>query len=459
MTSTRISRIPLIWCVAVTLLLGSAYRHVRWSYVDSVNNLTAAADHRSWGEALSDVLTRSVEYRPLLDLAIRGAYRVIGLNLGTYKVLVALEFLLVLMLLVAIFRPVGWRHAVAAIIALGVVAGLHTSRVLFLFVPLNAYATSMLMVLGAILLVMTPRLRGGYEWILLPLTLLALLWLEVGVLILPVVMVAWLIGAPGASWRSVAASLSALTIYLGGRFLSGPGVGLSSPDTGLGFSAISSAESEALFQHAPWLFWIYNSGATLLTVLASEPRAGEFRFIASLLRGAVPSWMWLHVLSSLCTTAIIAGALPMMWSRPLRDRVVAAAGAVLVIGGSLLGFLYTRDRIALPVGIGYAMMLYVALSAMLDRTASRRWGIPVGAVVIALISAWSIRTGEAYFALRDVAWDYHLEWTEREEAIRANHPITERLRASALKRRPPDPRQDPVWTYTLFERRFDPAAR
>ena len=42
------SRIPFIWCVVVALTLGAAFRAVRWSYVDTAVNVSAAADTRSW---------------------------------------------------------------------------------------------------------------------------------------------------------------------------------------------------------------------------------------------------------------------------------------------------------------------------------------------------------------------------------------------------------------------------
>jgi hypothetical protein len=241
---------------------------------------------------------------------------------------------------------------------------------------------------------------------------------------------------------------------------SGPGVGLVSPDTGLGFSNISSADSAELFKNVPWLFWLHNVTATLMTVLASEPRAGRFEFVDALLRGDVPVWRWLHVISSIITTAVVCVALPALRSRPHRDRLIAAFGVALVIGGSALGFLYTRDRIGLPVGFGYAMLVYVALGATLERHGPL-WRTALGAVLIAVLGVcWSIRTGEFYVALRDTAWDYHLEW-ERPEAIEAasQNPIVARMRASALKRRPANAQLDPLWTYWLFQRRFQPELR
>jgi hypothetical protein len=452
----RISWIPFVWCLVVTVLLASALRTISWSYVDTATNISAAADTRSWREVVSDSLTKSAEYRPLLDLGTKAAYQVLGLNLWVYQGVVVLEFALILGALVLLFRPTSRPQAVAATLALTVVVGLHTSQILFLFVPLNAYAASMLIVLAVALLATTPRQRGLLEWTLLPLTLAGLLWLELAVLIVPLTAVAWWMKAPGTSWRSVIASLAALAIYMYARIGFAPSVGLGSPDTGLGFSNISTAESSALFEHARWLFWLYNVGATFATAVASEPRAGTFRLIGALLAGNVPTWMWLHVLSSVATTAVVCVGLLGIRSRPPRDRLIAAFGAVLMVGGSTLGFLYTRDRIALPVGIGYAMLVYVAMSAVFDRR-SATWRAASVALVLTLGTCWSIRVGEMYVTLRDVAVDYHSEWYRPEAlAAAAQNPVVARMRSMALDHPPVDTRRDPPWTYTIFERRFQP---
>jgi hypothetical protein len=452
-----ISRIVLIWCIGVTLLLGSAFRHVPWSFVDTAINVSAASDTRSWREVLSDSLTKSVEYRPFLDVFTRLGYQLAGLNLGIYQALVVFEFALILLALAYMFRPRGWARVTAAILALSVAVGLHTSRILFLFVPLNAYATSMLIVLAGAMLFMTPRLRG-YEWVLLPLTLAGLLWLELALLMVPLALVAWLLKAPGATWRSVAASLGGLAIYLIARLGFAPSLGMGSPETGFGFSSISPAESAARFGDAPWILWLYNIGSTVLTVLASEPRAGRFQFIRALTLDNVPVWMWLHVASSVVTTVVMAAGLRAIRTRPHRDRVIAAFGGVLIVGGSALAFLYTRDRIGLPAGIGYAMLVYVAVSALLDRVRPGR--LPFAVAMVAVLGfCWSIRSAETYVALRDTAWDYRQEW-DRREAIRAGiqNRVVGRMRQSALSRPPADAERDPRWTYIFFERRFSPAA-
>jgi hypothetical protein len=147
--------------------------------------------------------------------------------------------------------------------------------------------------------------------------------------------------------------------------------------------------------------------------------------------------------------------------RSERDRLLCAAGLVLVVFGSGLGFLYTRDRIALSAGIGYALVTFAALAMLLEHlpTAGIKRVALVGLVsVIAL--AWTVRTAETYVQLRDLAWDYHLEWTERFVDLGGTaQPQTElltTLRSAALSKTPDDPRDDPAWTYLMFERRFNP---
>jgi len=453
-----VSRLPFIWCLVIALILGTAFRAVRWSYVDTAVNISAAGDTRSWHEFFSDVLTKSVEYRPLLDVGTRVAFRVLGLNLGAYQLIVILQFTLILLALAAVFDAKGWPRVVASTIALSVAVGLHTSQILFLFVPLNAYAASLLTVLAVALLTLTPGARR-FEWLIFPLTLAALLWLEIGVFIVPMVAVAWVINAPGTTWRGAAAAGLGLAIYLVARLGYSPGgVPLESPETGLGFSVINADDSYKLFENARWLLWLYNAGSNFLTVFVSEPRAGKFQFVQALMAGHVPLWMWLHILSSMVTTMVVVVGLRGIRGRPQRDQIVAAFGVVLAIGGSVLGFLYTRDRIGLPVGIGYAMLVYVALSGLLERR-SPRPSFPIAVVAAALGVCWLIRTGERYVTLRDTAWEYHLEWDREGVAeVAAQNPRVASLRASALEREPADARRDPAWTYRLFERRHEPAA-
>jgi hypothetical protein len=217
------------------------------------------------------------------------------------------------------------------------------------------------------------------------------------------------------------------------------------------------------------MFWIYNVVASFLTVVLSEPRAGVYRFVASLLGGEAPVWQWLHVISSLVTSALVITGFIAFRPASHRDRLIAAAGIALLVLGSGLGFLYTRDRIGLFAGVGYAMLVYVAFAMLFERRSPveagrvasplARYGVMAAVTVVVVM--WTVRVGEAYTSLRDTAWDYHLEWTDRYAALggamREQTPLLLSLRAAALATTPADPQQDPAWTYALFERQFSPS--
>jgi hypothetical protein len=341
------------------------------------------------------------------------------------------------------------------------VAGLHTSRVLFMFGPLNAHSGVLLLVLASAAVAFHPAARR-WNWVYFPLTLAAMLLLESGLLIVPVVAALWLTRAPGASARAVVACIAALVAYGAIRLGLGQPVDAAAAYThsGLGFSGVEPQRLDEIFRQAPWLFWLYNVSATVLTVALSEPREGTYLFVQSLLQGNTPPWLWFHVLSSMLTTGVIVYGLAS--SRlEVRDRQVASVAWALIVFGSLLGFLYTRDRIGLPVGVGYALLLSLALTTLLTRPVTGK-SVKVGttAVLAVLAAAWVVRDVGMAFYLRDIAWEHRREWTIRYEDIRAKRPPTEllaRVRSAALSRIPANASQDPPWTYELFERKFDRA--
>jgi hypothetical protein len=451
--------IPVVWTLLVTSILGVAFSSVSWPFVDVYNNFYKATAY-SWSETIASAFGSGVEYRPLLIIGNKLVHQLVGLRIWVYKLLVLLQFAAVLAVLVWIFQPLTRRRAFAACLALACVTGLHGSRVLFMVAPLNAHSFGLLLVLTAVLLALSPPARW-IEWMFLPLTLFALLLLESGALIVVVIVVLWRMRAPNASARAVLGTVGAAAIYLAVRLGLGSQVAASTyTETGLGFADVTGVQLAQTFAHAPYLLWIYNVAATLFTVTFSEPRAGRYAFIEALLHGYVPAWMVIHVLSSAVTTAVVVYALSTSRISDVRDRYIAAAGLTLLVGGSLLGFLYTRDRIALYAGGGYAMLLYVAVAALLEnRSPARVRSVVVTAALIVVAAGWLLRTGEAYFQLRDVAWENHLEWTTRYEElggyIRPQTDVLMLLRKTALERVPDDPRDDPLWTYTLFERQYE----
>ena len=355
---------PVAWVLGYVVFFGMAFSTIAWSLGDTYSHLARPA-LASWKQAVADAFTSGREYRPLFDLAIKASYETAGTWLPFYQVLVLLLFAALLILVVWLCHPVGARRAVAACVAVSCVSALHTSRILFGFWPLNHYAAVMVCVLLAIALALHPAARR-LDWLFGPLALAAMLGLELGALIVPLSIVLWWFGAPGIGRRGVVSVVACAAVYLAVRltFAEYSGESLYA-DTGFIFQTVDAASLRARFGDLPWLLWIYNVGSTFLTIVASEPREGVFSFVESLLAHDMESWRWFHVGSSALTTIVIVGGLIRGWPWPERDRLLVVAGCALLVFGSALGFLYTRDRIGLAGGLGYALLLYVACASWL----------------------------------------------------------------------------------------------
>ena len=448
--------LPCAWALAATCVLGIAFSTVPWPLGDVYTNLQRAVA-LSWRETFAAAFERGVEYRPLLTILTKVAYETAGLQLWVYRLFVLLQLFAVLVALVLLLRPAGTRRVLAACLAVTCALGLHSSRSLFLFVPINQYTLGLLLLLLAAILALENRARA-LDWLYFPITLAALFLLESGVLMLPLVAVLYVMNAPGASRRALAGTVAGVVVYAAVRLslTSEPLPSVGYAESGLGFADVSRERLREIFEHAPWLFWSYNVVATFLSVVLAEPNAGKYRFIESLLHGNTPDWMWFRVALTLATTAIAVAAVR---AAPAgRDGRLVAIGLVMLVCGSGLGYLYTRERIALSAGFGYVILMYCGIAFLLERQYAHVWRkAAVWAVVAALGCGWLLRNVEMYLHLRDTAWEFHVEWTDRYETLRGSRPETEllvQLRKAALARPPEDPTLDPAWSYSVFEREY-----
>ena len=170
------SRVPLVWALGYVVLLSSVFFTVSWSLGDTYSHLITPVQ-MSWGDAIVYAFGSGREYRPLFTLAIKASYEAVGLWLPFYQALVVLLFAALLTLIVWVCRPVGSRRAAAACLAVSCVCGLHTSRILWGFWPLNHYAAVIVCVVLAVGLALHSRTRR-FAWLPGLLTFVALLSLE-----------------------------------------------------------------------------------------------------------------------------------------------------------------------------------------------------------------------------------------------------------------------------------------
>ena len=478
--------VPLAWALAYVMVFGIAFFSISWSFGDTVALMQKAA-RLDWRATFAEAFGSGVEYRPFFTLAIKLFYEVVGTRAWFYQALVLLQFATVLGVMLWLCRPLGGRRAFAACLAVSCFCALHSTRILFGFWPLNQHSAVLVLLLIGIALAFREKTRS-FDWVFGPLALAALFGLELGLLFAPVVLALWLARAPGVTRRAAISVLVATGIYVAIRLSLGSegGVPASHNENGFGFSVLAPQRVRAEFGDPPLLLWIYNVVSTFLTIVISEPRDGVFSFVESLLARDMESWRWFHVgLSAITSAVIVVGlVLPRRSSYSLPadlsavapakaealakagDRLLVVLGLALMVFGSGLGFLYTRDRIALSAGVGYALLLYVAVVSLMEWMPAGGWTrrLVSGALVV-LAAAWVVRSGETFLQLRDTAWDYHLEWTtrfaEKGGATEERTELFTALQQEALRQTPADPRLDPAWTYALFERRFarSPEAR
>lgn len=455
--SARLPRlVAWAWVGVLVVCLGVAFANHGWPFVDTLKVLYTAKVLNIKG-AIIDAFRREVEYRPIFTISTKLIYDVAGLRVWVYKAITLAQFAAILGCYLALFRVATKRDALAACLAIGCFVGLHSTRVLFTFYPISLHSLALLLILvTAVLAVNADRPRRWFWYFAL--SLIAPMVLELGILAPMLVVVLALAGAPGVDRRGAIGSVAGFLIYAVVRVSLSP-IGGQVPwflhESGLGFSMVEDHRLRELFGHAPYLFWIYNVVATLMTVLFSEPRGGQFNFLAGLIVGATPAWQWAHLVSSILTTLIVAWAIV---GRRLegRERHLAGLGATLLFAGSLFGFLYTRDRIALAAGAGYAVLVFVAFSRL---TAPAGWRRPLAVSLASLVFAlWTVRDIEAVLHVRDRAYENYLDWVSRYDATGAllvpDAEFREQMHAAVMASPPPDPGCDPAWTKRIFERIF-----
>jgi hypothetical protein len=370
-------------------------------------------------------------------------------------------------LFVRALRVSSGADAAAAIFALTVAAGVHTfSSFMREAFPINHFLEIAVLGLAALNLAQS---RGGW-WADAAAGLvfaLAALTLESGLLVWVVVAAAWVSGLRGISTRGVLLVTALLAGYFVLRLevLTATVPSLAERSAGFLFDRLEPDELQRRFGAAPYLFYGYNVGASLLGLLVSEPRDGVFAAVRSWLDGDVFPRTYVAVVSSACTTALIAWA---AWRRlrqrgPLdaADRLLVVAAAVIP-ANAVLAFAYTKDEIMAFAGVFYAFAAYAAARAVLARLATVRrpaMALVASAVLLTLASLWAVRCLSLHHLMSRQAFRVRNDWVEAPAFLRhekrwpstaAGVALVESLRAQALDAPVRNPQLVPEWHNRWF---------
>ena len=452
-TALTILKTPWIWAGLLFAGVAVQFSYHPWA-VGNTTDLLSLANSLDFKGIVIDGFTAAVRYRPLLLVAVDLLHGIVGANLNVFKAITIVQFAGILWCLVALCRVSTGYQALAACLALSCFVGLHTSRILFGFFPLNHHSLVLLSLLAIAVLGM--RARRSWNPVCYFAVCLALpLAIETGLLLPPMLVSLWWAGAPGVQRRDVAWGLGGAMLYVVVRTTfssAGADVPWIHDGSGLGFGQIEPDGFSDAFGEAPYLFWVYNVMASLMTVLFSEPRGGTFEFIHSLIEGNTPPWRWIQLATSVVTTC--TGIVVLM--RPRLEghhRQLLVLGCILILSSSLLGFLYTRDRVVVVAGAGYALLVFLMASLLVESGKYRRAGSV--ALVVVLLAGWTWRSAESMLVVRDRAFESYSAWVQRvplQPSNTADSSLFATMHVASIISPPPDPHCAPRWTRRYFER-------
>lgn len=362
---------------------------------------------------------QGVYIRPLFYATLWGVWHAAGSLQAALPWFTALHVASVaglVCLFIVRLKPTSPIGAAAAMIAVAVLVGSAAFRENLENLPLNHMMLVMVLALVVWSLLERPS-RWWHAPAILLLTIAAIGFKEQGVLIAPIVAVAWWMGAPGVGAWTAAASTGVTATYLLLRLWYSPSWPLFPQDVGYGAEMLPVSEAAARFGTFPLPIFAYSVFSGIGSVLFAEPTAGVFRVVPHLLQGQVEPWEINNVVSSSCVTGLAAW---WGWSVLRRDanRAWSAearlclATLLALAGSALIGFSYTRERMTGVALVFYAITAFHALRAAGERAAHAS-GVPLvasGLLLMLLGASWQVRAVGTIEYSRETASRNQREW-------------------------------------------------
>jgi hypothetical protein len=399
-------------------------------------------------------------YRPLFHLTLSVLWNS-GASLDATLAWIKLVQIVPVLLLVGAFiwyvRPRTPVDAAAAVLAVAVLLGSRGFRD-NLELPLSYTTVGMpLALLVWILLNREPRAWQAPAIVVL--TFIAIGFKEQGLVLVPLVVMAWWTRAPGAG-RGVAAMLAAVAVaYIVLRLAWRESLPMFEQAVGLGFSEMEPPEATARFGAFPYWVYAYSGASTIANVLFSEPTRGMLRITQSIQLGQAQTWQVVHLGSSIALTGLIAWWGARSLRRAARDgwtlesRTLVAL-VVVLLGCGVLSFNYSRDRLGGMAVPFYALAAFFAARAAAGRAleAPRPRMLAAGLALTLLMAAWQTRAMGTIEFVRATSLRNHMEWltllparrvefADRATYLRIMHSMVDQGTAPA----PPRPTRYPPW--------------
>ena len=352
---------------------------------------------------------REVQTRLLVDL---------GKGLGDYHLAFRGYHAAIAALLVALFtylaRVRAWPDVAALVFALTVLTGMTTTAGLLREAyPVNHFLLTALYGLSTLAIA---RSRGGWiaDVVAGAVFLLAVFTLESGLLLLAIAAVAYATGLRGISRWGLCGLVAIAIGYVALRsgYLGMEGAQLGDRATGFGVGELTIAEQIDRFGPNPAPVYIYTVVMAALTVLLSQPDVGQWTIVEAWQRGDIPPVLWVAVLSSTATTALIAwyvlgrsGTGRRRWREPLPSVFL-----VLLAGNAIMSYAYAKNEIVSLAGVFYALVAYAAMAECLGRARPRMAALVIAVVFTGVSGAWAIRSVGLEFKLSQGSFNARGGW-------------------------------------------------
>ena len=441
---------------------GSVYR-IPMQVSDSLEVIERVVPLPSAAAAFSDGLGNStLMLRPLKEVRAKLLVEA-GEGLGNRFHLVfrgyhAVAGALLITLFVWVCRVRTWTDVAALACALAILTGTHTFAGLFReSFPVNHFLVVAICVVAVFAL---SQGRGGRAADVTAILLFAIatLTFETGLLVWAVAAAAFVAGARGISKRAMAVMTLLLIGYIALRvgYLGKQPVAYGQRTTGFGAGLITAEEQFRRFSGNPIPFWAHNVSMSAVSVLLSQPTAGQWTVVRAWQQGAVPPVYFVEIGSSAVTTALIVwyfagrgGSRRRRWRDPM-----PIAFLVILSVSAAMSYAYAKNEIVSSAGVLYALMAYAALREMLTRIPLSWRAVPTALLVVALSGTWATRAAGLHLRLRHAAFEARSDWAYvLYPANRSHWPsdphtlrVVTRMREESILQRTAAPALLPAWT-------------
>lgn len=321
-------------------------------------------------------------------------------------------------------RPRSLIEYAAATTAVAVLIGLPAFRD-NLELPLLMTLVGILAAMLVWILLERPH-RRWHDAVLVLLTVIAIGYKEQGLVLVPVIVMAWWVGAPGVRRGAVIAIVAVTVLYLGVRFSTTSRWQPFEQDVSIGVTTYAAADAATRFADTRLLVYAYSAAATAGNVLFSEPSDGVFRVVKAWQDDNMRPWQYVNLATSTATTALILWWARHTWRR--RHEDAASTEWRLVVGltfamaaSAALGFNYARDRLGGMAVVFYALAAYYALRAISVRANDPRWAKAAALSLLLVAGGWHLRAVGTVDMVSSDSRKAYREWVALSEIERREH--------------------------------------